>query len=249
MCEEDEKENGDEGVVFMEEDDFRPSSKSSEFEFGKTGDGSTRIGSETQSDPRDAYVTNVFRWAAGGTDVRLAGTFNGYKKTIPMHRSGHDFTCILDLPRGKHAFRFMVDSEWRYDSTGKKARDDDGLIHNWIDIETFKCHDEREKARKTAMKRSNTAYPNKTYGYVMPDVYELTGEPPQLPPHLRHIILNSQDADTERPTHLPEPQRVTLNHLYCTAVKHDLMVLGTTSRYKDKYVTSVLYSKANLRRS
>jgi 5'-AMP-activated protein kinase regulatory beta subunit len=41
---------------------------------------------------------------------------------------------------------------------------------------------------------------------------------------------------------LPAPQTVSLNHLYCTAIKDNLMVLGATQRYKEKYITIVFYS-------
>ena len=179
-------------------------------------------------------------------DVQLAGTFSN--RTIPMHRSGHDFTCILDLPRGTHAYRYLVDNEWKYDMDSRKASDKDNNIHNFVDLTDFKNHDQREKERKREMKRSNTVFPMNKYGFKMLDHTDFSNEPPQLPPHLRHIILNSQDSNLENPSELPEPQTVTLNHLFCTAVKHDLMVLGTTSRYKKKFVTTVLYSKANLRR-
>lgn len=65
--------------------------------------------------------------------------------------------------------------------------------------------------------------------------------PPALPPHLRHIILN-KPTPTIDPQSLPVPQYVSLNHLYCTAIKDGMMVLGATQRYRDKYFTVVFYS-------
>ena len=173
-----------------------------------------------------------------------------------MQRSGHDFTCIVDLPRGKHAYRFIVDDKLQCDETADRAQDRHGGVHNIINLREFKTHDETEKIRQATMKRTNTMYPNSSYDTSLPDMVDFGGEPPpQLPPHLRHIILNHQDKITDDlvaasfkgPMDLPKPETVTLNHLYCTAVKHGLMVLGTTSRYKDKFVTSVFYSKAELR--
>lgn len=41
---------------------------------------------------------------------------------------------------------------------------------------------------------------------------------------------------------LPTPQLVALNHLYCTAIKDGMMVLGATQRYREKFVTVVFYS-------
>ena len=33
---------------------------------------------------------------------------------IPMHRSGNDFTYIHNVKRGRHAYKFVVDDEWRF---------------------------------------------------------------------------------------------------------------------------------------
>ena len=38
------------------------------------------------------------------------------------------------------------------------------------------------------------------------------------------------------------PQHVALNHLYCTAIKDGMMVLGVTLRYRQKACTTVYYS-------
>eukprot|EP00939_MAST-03C_sp_MAST-3C-sp1_P003298 g3298.t1 len=204
---------------------------------------------ENVFDP-DSCVTTVFKWTGGGHDVKLKGTFNGGKRTIPMQRSGHDFTCIIDLPRGKHAYKFVVDSDMRHDPDVDKAVDESGDIYNVLDLTGFKCHDNLEQERKQKIKRTGTMFEGK-YGFNTPDLVDYSSEPPQLPPHLRHIILNHQD-NVNGGEHdfmaLPKPQHVTLDHLYCTAVKHGLMVLGTTSRYKKKFVTSVFYSKARIRK-
>lgn len=65
--------------------------------------------------------------------------------------------------------------------------------------------------------------------------------PPALPPHLRHIILNKPSPTIDSQS-LPVPQYVSLNHLYCTAIKDGMMVLGATQRCRDKYFTVVFYS-------
>ena len=57
--------------------------------------------------------------------------------------------------------------------------------------------------------------------------------PPSLPPQ----PCSSVDALA-----LPVPQPVSLNHLYCTAIKDGMMVLGVTERYKKKFITQVFYS-------
>lgn len=64
-------------------------------------------------DTEEDVVPTVFRWEHGGRQVYIQGTFNNWERQIPMHRSGNDFTYIHNLKRGKHAFKFIVDDEWR----------------------------------------------------------------------------------------------------------------------------------------
>jgi 5'-AMP-activated protein kinase regulatory beta subunit len=216
----------------------------------------------------DDAVPTVFRWEHGGRQVYITGTFNGWSRQIPMHRSGNDFTYIHNLKRGKHAFKFIVDDEWRFAPDQPTVADIEGRINNFIDVTDFKAYTgdkdfEREKAAaeygsrslgdesdytetdpSAAMSSTGTGKADKdgeVFSHNMPDVDDYTKEPPPLPPHLRHIILNKppQPQDTAG---LPVPQHVALNHLYCTAIKDNMMVLGITQRYKTKFVTTVYYS-------
>ena len=236
----------------------------------------------------DDTVPTVFRWEHGGRQVYITGTFNGWSRQIPMHRSGNDFTYIHNLKRGKHAFKFIVDDEWRFAPDQPTVADIEGRINNFIDVTDFKAYTgdkdfEREKAaayysqpRKngndsagaggddsgtpggtgeggggntpgsTGANANNapdafTDPDGEVFTLNMPDLDEYTKDPPPLPPHLRHIILNKppQLSDTAA---LPVPQHVALNHLYCTAIKDNMMVLGITQRFRTKFVTTVYYS-------
>jgi len=224
----------------------------------------------------DETVPTVFRWEHGGRQVYITGTFNGWSRQIPMHRSGNDFTYIHNLKRGKHAFKFIVDDEWRFAPDQPTVADIEGRINNFIDVSDFTAYtgDRNFEDRidgvipcippvqsATNVSASGVALdPNagigsqgstapskdiageeEAFGNTMPDIDEYTKEPPPLPPHLRHIILNKppQLNDTAA---LPVPQHVALNHLYCTAIKDNMMVLGVTQRYKTKFVTTVYYS-------
>jgi len=208
----------------------------------------------------DDTVPTVFRWEHGGRQVYITGTFNGWSRQIPMHRSGNDFTYIHNLKRGKHAFKFIVDDEWRFAPDQPTVADIEGRINNFIDVTDFKPYTgdrefEKEKAAAeygfiadeddtTEAKDGDGTGPDRdgeVFSQTMPDMDEYTKEPPPLPPHLRHIILNKppQLQDTAA---LPVPQHVALNHLYCTAIKDNMMVLGITQRYKTKFVTTVYYS-------
>jgi len=62
----------------------------------------------------ESVVPTVFKWEHGGRHVYITGTFNNWEKQLPMHRSGNDFTYVHNLKKGKHAFKFIVDDEWRF---------------------------------------------------------------------------------------------------------------------------------------
>mmetsp|Transcript_2880 Transcript_2880/g.5400 ORF Transcript_2880/g.5400 Transcript_2880/m.5400 type:complete len:381 (+) Transcript_2880:489-1631(+) len=222
----------------------------------------------------DDVVPTVFRWEHGGREVYITGTFNGWTRQIPMHRSGNDFTYIHNLKRGKHAYKFIVDDEWRFAPDQPTVADVDGRINNFIDVTEFKPY----TGDKSFETEKNAAYYCRPYSsddkngqngmaindddvmadgmqniaqyqdpdgeiftHNMPDLDDYTKDPPPLPPHLRHIILNKppQLQDTAA---LPVPQHVALNHLYCTAIRDNMMVLGITQRFRTKFVTTVYYS-------
>merc|ERR1719253_1720677 len=88
----------------------------------------------------DDTVPTVFRWEHGGRQVYITGTFNGWSRQIPMHRSGNDFTYIHNLKRGKHAFKFIVDDEWRFAPDQPTVADIEGRINNFIDVTDFKAY-------------------------------------------------------------------------------------------------------------
>ena len=87
-------------------------------------------------DTEEDVVPTVFRWEHGGRQVFIQGTFNNWERQIPMHRSGNDFTYIANLKRGKHAFKFIVDDEWRCDLWGDGWMDGstDGRVEGRLNL-------------------------------------------------------------------------------------------------------------------
>ena len=63
------------------------------------------------------------------------------------------------------------------------------------------------------------------FTHNMPDLDEYTKDPPPLPPHLRHIILNKppQLSDTAA---LPVPQHVALNHFCDMTFGHTRLIIN-----------------------
>lgn len=66
--------------------------------------------------------------------------------------------------------------------------------------------------------------------------------PPILPPHLLNNLLNKEFSVANDPVHLPEPSsHVMLNHLYAQSIKDNILVMASTTRFRQKYVTIVYY--------
>jgi len=182
----------------------------------------------------DRGIPMVFRWELGGDEVFITGTFNNWSAKIPMSRSGNDFVHIHELSRGKHAYKFIVDDEWRFTSDQHTMADKSGNINNFLDLTEFKPRFDNLPDLSTTL--ANKYLDESLYGNRIPDINEYTKEPPSLPQHLRSIVLNYKSG---------VPQHVTLDHLYCTARKDGLMVLGMSQKYQQKYVTTIYYSPVN----
>lgn len=63
------------------------------------------------------HIPTMFRWIHGGRKVYIIGTFNGWTQKIPMNYNSEEnsFIVILNVPVGKHEYRFIVDGEERSD--------------------------------------------------------------------------------------------------------------------------------------
>lgn len=189
-------------------------------------------------DPNEELVPTVFRWEHGGRQVYITGTFNNWEQQIPMHRSGNDFTYIHNLKKGKHAFKFIVDDEWRFAPDQPTVADIEGRINNFIDVSDFVAYTGDDNYLSTS---GSADCAGDAFSQIKPELDEYTKEPPPLPPHLRHIILNKVPPVNDAAS-LAVPQHVALNHLYCTAIKDGMMVLGVTQRYNEKFITTIYYS-------
>lgn len=119
-----------------------------------------------------------------------------------------------------------------------RVRNLEGQISNYVDVSKFVAYVGDDHFFDLSRDQK---VPTSEYNQYFPDIDDYTKEPPALPPHLRHIILNKQSPSND-PLALPTPHYVSLDHLYCTAIKDGMMVLGSTQRYKEKFCTIVLYS-------
>lgn len=103
---------------------------------------------------------------------------------------------------------------------------------------------EADESGQAASKQAQHHGSGNTTGAPLP-------QPPALPRQLEKVILNSSPANPSNGTTsgstvddnsiLPAPNHVVLNHLTASSIKGGVLAVGTTTRYKRKYVTTVYY--------
>ncbi|KRZ08612.1 5'-AMP-activated protein kinase subunit beta-2 [Trichinella zimbabwensis] len=221
----------------------------------------SRIKNETYADAnhkdRGGYPV-VVKWTGfccfklgNAKSVSLGGSWDGWKKKLTMVRSHEDFITIVNLPEGRHEFKFYVDGSWICDNNLPKTDNPLGSENNVLvidrsDYEVFDALDRDQAASVTDNSTSSCEEcynKNSSYTQELPEVpvFRKYSEPPVLPPHLLQVILNKDTPISCDPNVLPEPNHVMLNHLYALSIKDGVMVLSATHRFRKKYVTTLLY--------
>ncbi|EWC45062.1 hypothetical protein DRE_06201 [Drechslerella stenobrocha 248] len=69
--------------------------------------------------------------------------------------------------------------------------------------------------------------------------------PPSLPMILSKVILNGASTIRDDSSVLPIPNHVVLNHLATSSIRNQVLAISATTRYKKKYVSTVLYMSTN----
>jgi len=182
-------------------------------------------------------VPTVILWAHGGDHVHLEGSFDNWTQRHLMQHSGKDFTLVKLLPPGIYQYKFIVDGQWRHDPNLPCMYDDQGNINNVLEVQEYVAEN-LESLSGFELPRSPDA------SYVNPSAVaeDFLKEPPAMPPQLQLSLLNVPPA-LDAIAALPRPQHVVLNHMYLqrTPTVTSAVVVGTTHRFKSKYVTTVLY--------
>ncbi|KAL4859538.1 SNF1-related protein kinase regulatory subunit beta-2 [Chlorella vulgaris] len=182
-------------------------------------------------------VPTVIVWAHGGNHVELEGSFDSWTQRYTMQRSGKDFTLVKLVPPGVYQYKFIVDGQWRHDPNLTSMYDDQGNINNVMEVQEYVPEN-----LESLVGFDPPPSPPSSYTSPPPATEDFLKEPPVMPPQLQLSLLNVPPA-MDAIAALPRPQHVILNHIYLqrmTTSTH-AMVVGTTHRYRSKYVTTVMY--------
>uniref|UniRef100_A0A0X3PWS3 5'-AMP-activated protein kinase subunit beta-1 n=1 Tax=Schistocephalus solidus TaxID=70667 RepID=A0A0X3PWS3_SCHSO len=219
--------------------------------------------------PPQPTLPTVFKWEGGGKDVYISGTFNGWKSKIPMVKSKQNFYTIIDLPEGEHQYKFIVDGQWKLGKDQPTVTSSTGVQNNTITV-NLSDFDVIETLTNMDAVPTGSSPPGE-YGQIIPPnpttqtassgltsgvsssgtgaqpaptalgIDAKSSKPPLLPPQLLQVILNRDTNVHCDPNLLPQPNHVMLNHMYALSIKDGVIVLSAISRYRQKFVSTVLY--------
>ncbi|KXZ46979.1 hypothetical protein GPECTOR_39g473 [Gonium pectorale] len=188
-------------------------------------------------------VPVVIVWSHGGNHVEVEGSFDNWTTRQPLQKSGKDFTIIKLLPPGVYQYKFIVDGEWKYDPNQPAMFDEMRNVNNVIEV-----HEYVPENLEGVSGFEPPPSPPSSYNCPNPVADDYAKEPPVMPPHLQLTLLNVPPA-LDAHAALPRPQHVILNHVYCQRGQNvQALVIGTTTRYKSKYITTVMYKPKARRR-
>lgn len=193
----------------------------------------------------------VFRWHGEGRNVLLSGSFDNWKSKIPLVRSRDELYTIVDVPLGIHQYKFLVDGRWSCHPSEPQVVGDVGTPNNVISVtetdrDAFTALEKDDVNNDHAAPSNCLGNPPAGYSQYIPPrdpvgFNFLRHGPPLLPPHLLQSVLNADVPPHVDPIMLPQPNHVVLDHAFTLSIRDGVMVLSTTHRYRQKFVTTLLY--------
>lgn len=117
---------------------------------------------ETFSDSTSNKITHTFTWDEGGEDVKLIGSFSGWKQQFNMIKDEKDqiYKVSLPLKNEIYEYKFIVDGVWKCSKKQNTKDDGKGNINNVIDLTNVKQKNETKK-KVSSKKNSKNGEKNK----------------------------------------------------------------------------------------
>jgi len=206
-------------------------------------------------------------WNEGGKKVAVAGTFTGWRKRVNLRKTNGGFSTILQVRPGTHRFHFLVDGEWRISNEFATAVDSEGNLLNYLEVsESSDSYEDFEPySRSDSISWPEPFVQKDIWTHTIPDYVarildtstyngrysrSSLGDddimPPALPRQLEKPFLNQNHIQKDDQSVLPHPAHVVLNHLgVASSIKDNVLAVSSTNRYRQKYVTSILYKQVD----
>lgn len=152
---------------------------------------STNVQSETTEniriqEPNDNKINIKFEWKEGGSKVEMSGSFlDNWKKKEKLEKNPTTgiFEVYLDIPKGIHQFKFIVDEKWMCSSNYATINDKNNT-NNIIDTTNFPTNNiPIENTSSTNVKKKKKKNKDIEYNCIYPKASEVNSEAPGIPQH------------------------------------------------------------------
>jgi len=78
-------------------------------------------------------VNVLFYWnEPSASSVALAASFTNWKPTIQLVQRNGEHLATIDLPKGRHEFKFWVDGQWRLGKDWQTCKDGEDNLNNFL---------------------------------------------------------------------------------------------------------------------
>jgi 5'-AMP-activated protein kinase regulatory beta subunit len=213
-----------------EHDDYEPTKLKDEVLQMVAGD---QYNNQSDSKEESSLVNTTFVWKHGGKEVFLTGSFNQWLGKIPMKRtSTGEFTLSIDVPTGRHHYKFIVDDKWRFSPDQETEIDGEGRINNVLEVG-------KNKNNRVSVSEVEEEG-EESYGQLIPGIEEYSVEAQMLPSQLCSSALNSVGFDPDSSV-LPMLSSASLCHTHFGHGGGGVVAVGTSVRYGTKRCSLVYY--------
>jgi len=168
-----------------------------------------------------------------------------------MVRSGNEFAVVMDVPRGVHQYKFVVDDHWRFAPDQLKTQDANGNMNNILDISNYQRFRPPAHRSLEVMMLDETLAQDR-YGQNIPDPNDYAVDAPVIPVVLhkspncavppRPQIAGSGSQPLSIQTHS------LCDHVYLQERTENSLptMVAVTHRYGQKYSTTVFATRNTL---
>ena len=152
---------------------------------------STNVQSETTEnikiqEPNDNKIKFKFEWKEGGSNVEMSGSFlDNWKKKEKLEKNPNTgfFEVNLEIPKGIHQFKFIVDDNWMY-SSHYSTFNDKNNTNNIIDTTNYTNNNiTRENTSSSNVKKKKKKNKDTDYNCIFLKASEVNSEAPGIPHH------------------------------------------------------------------
>ena len=235
--------------------------------------GQSETAENTKIDLSDQKISYKFEWKEGGNDVKIAGSFlDDWNRQEEMKKNLNTgiYEIIIQIPRGIHQFKFIVDKKWTCSQYYKIIYDKMNNANNIIDLTNYIPSNINENNNNTHIKKKKKKSGKNTieYNCNFPDSNEVNLEAPILPMHFRPSFdLNLQTYQESLQNYFKIPVSLDKNKIFLEnntfktiiTISHEKILhlcynnekynndknfirTAITQRNKHKFITIVYYS-------